>query len=62
MNTRKAILAVTGLAILTMFSSFGTDRHQSSAPAPCQIAACLIADGGAPLPPIPRGRAILFAV
>jgi hypothetical protein len=57
MNTRKAILVIAGLAILTMCSSFSTNRHQSSAPAPRQIA-----DGGAPLPPIPRGVASLSAV
>jgi hypothetical protein len=57
MKTRKAILVIAGLAILTMCSSFSANRHQSSAPAPCQIA-----DGGAPLPPIPRGVASLSAV
>jgi len=57
MNARKAILVIAGLAILTMCSSFSTNRHQSSAPEPCQIA-----DGGAPLPPIPYGVASLSAV
>ncbi len=57
MNVRKAAFVIASLAILTICSQSNMNRRQNSTPGPCKIA-----DGGAPLPPIPHGVASLYVV
>jgi hypothetical protein len=56
MNVRKSVFVVVGL-LLTLGWLGTLDRHQMmTTPTPSKIA-----DGGAPLPPIPKGTAKLYA-
>lgn len=57
MNDRKSILVIAGMALLTACSLFSMNQHQKNTPAPSQIA-----DGTAPLPPIPKGTGNLYVV
>ncbi len=57
MNVRKAAFVIASLAILTICSQSNMNRRQNSTPGPCKIA-----DGGAPLPPIPYGVASPYVV
>lgn len=52
MNARKSILATVCLAVLTISSPFAVNQQQNSTPTPSKMA-----DGGAPLPPIPPNGA-----
>lgn len=48
MNARKSIFVIVCLAVLTISSPLGMNQQQKSTPSPSKMA-----DGGAPLPPIP---------
>jgi hypothetical protein len=55
MNVRKSIFASLGL-LLTLGSLYSVNQHQVNTPTASQVA-----DGGAPLPPIPKGKGTLYA-
>jgi hypothetical protein len=55
MNVRKFIFVSLGL-ILTLGSLYSVSQHLVNTPTVCQVA-----DGGAPLPPIPKGKGTLYA-
>jgi hypothetical protein len=57
MNARKSIFVIVCLAVLTISSPSGMNQQQKSTPSPCKIA-----DGGAPLPPIPHGGGNSYVV
>jgi hypothetical protein len=54
MNVRRSIFAMVGL-LLTLGSLVNIEEHPVK-PAPSKVA-----DGGAPLPPIPKGKGALYA-
>jgi hypothetical protein len=56
MNARKTFFVITGMALLTVSSLFSPNQHQKSTPTPS-----IIADGTAPLPPIPTKGSVRSA-
>ena len=56
MNVRRSVLVVVAVAFLSACSLFSLNQDQPKA----GFHPAKIADGGAPLPPIPKGRGVLF--
>ena len=56
MTTRKSLFVIVGL-LLTLASLSGIYRDEMNPPAPSKVA-----DGGAPLPPIPKGTGNFYVV